>query len=213
MPSAVDWTLYLVLETAPWGKDPLTVAEAALRGGVTVLQLREKARPVSERYRIGLRLRELTRRYGVPLIVNDRVDLARALEADGVHVGPEDLPPALVRRLLGPEGILGVSGDTLEEVAAAEAAGATYLGVGTVYPTRTKADAGEAIGPEGIARIVAATSLPVVAIGGITAENLAPVVAAGAAGVAVVSAICAADDPEAAARRLREAIETARRGR
>ena len=149
----LDMRLYLVLDPErTGGRDPVAVAEAALRGGVTVLQLRWKNGPLREMLRLGEALRDLCRRYGVPFLVNDRVDAALALAADGVHVGQEDLPAAVARRLLGPQAYVGVSARTPEQARAAEAEGADYLGTGSVFPTGSKENA-IWIGLEGLARV------------------------------------------------------------
>ncbi|MBW3625302.1 MAG: thiamine phosphate synthase, partial [Armatimonadetes bacterium] len=157
-----------------------------------------------ELYDLAAEIRQATRHTPTLFIVNDRLDIALAVDADGAHVGPDDLPWHEARRLLGPDRILGVSAATPEEVTRAEAVGADYLGVGPAYATGSKADAGEAIGPEGIARIVALTRLPVLAIGGITAANAAPLWEAGARGIAVISAIAGAEEMTAAIRELQE---------
>ncbi len=205
----LDLRLYLILDPAFTGGRPLLeIAEAALRGGVTVVQLRWKAGPLREMLSLGEALRDLCRRYGVPFLINDRVDVALALHADGVHGGQEDLPPEVARRLLGPRALIGVSARTPEQAQAAEAAGADYLGVGSVFPTSSKVDP-VLIGLEGLARVARSTRLPVVAIGGVRAENAADCIRAGAVGVAVISAITQAPDPEGAARSLRRAVDQA----
>ncbi len=207
-----DLRVYLVLDpTLTSGRSPLEIAEAALRGGVTVLQLRWKSGPLREMLRLGEALRELCRRYGVPFLINDRVDVAMALHADGVHLGQDDLPPEVARHLLGPHALIGISARTPEQARAAEAAGADYLGTGSVFPTASKANP-TLIGLEGLAAVVRSTRLPVVAIGGVNPENAAACIRAGAAGVAVISAITQAPDPEAAARALRQAVEEALAG-
>jgi len=206
--------LYVIVDTAVAGdRDPVALAAAAIAGGATAIQLRAKDLPTVRQVAVARALADLARRHAVLFIVNDRLDVALAVEADGVHLGWEDLPPADARRLLGPERVLGVSAGNLEEARAALAAGADYLGVGPIFPTRTKADAGEAIGLEGLRAIRALSPVPIVAIGGITAENAAAVIAAGADGVAVISAVLLAPDPTAAARRLRQVIDEARRAR
>ncbi len=206
--------LYVIVDTAVAGdRDPVALAAAAIAGGATAIQLRAKDLPTVRQVAVARALADLARRHAVLFIVNDRLDVALAVEADGVHLGWEDLPPAEARRLLGPERVLGVSAGNLEEARAALAAGADYLGVGPIFPTRTKADAGEAIGLEGLRAIRALSPVPIVAIGGITAENAAAVIAAGADGVAVISAVLLAPDPTAAARRLRQVIDEARRAR
>ena len=212
-----DWSVYLVTgESLSAGRTtPETVADA-IAGGVSVVQLRDKDRSVRERYETGQRIRELTRDADVPLIVNDRVDLAALLDADGVHLGDDDLPVQAARRLLGEDAIVGRSVSTVDEATDAAAAGADYLGVGTVYRTGSKSDIpGEThgVGPERVADIAAAVDIPLVGIGGVTAENAAEVVEAGADGVAVITEITRADDPEAAAAALREAVERGRERR
>jgi len=211
-----SWRTYLVTQRSrSAGRSTEAVVEAALAGGVDVVQLREKDRDARERYRLGRRLRELTREAGMPLIVNDRVDLAAALDADGVHLGQSDLPVEVAREQLGPEATVGCSTSTVAEAEAAAAAGADYLGCGAVYGTDSKdvRDAKDGIGPERIREIARAVDVPVVGIGGIDADNAAPVVEAGAVGVAVIGAITAADDPERAARELRGTVLEARERR
>ncbi len=212
MKQTVDWSVYVITDRRVAGdRSILEVVRAALRGGATVVQLREKAATTRQMIELGRALHRITQEAGVPLIVNDRVDVALAVEAEGVHVGQDDMPAALARRLIGPDRILGVSAGTVEEAVQAERDGADYLGVGDVYGTPSKPDAGEPIGVEGLAEIARAVSIPVVAIGGIRPDNAAAVIRAGASGVAVISAVVGAPDPEAAARRLREAVERAAR--
>ena len=210
----VDWDVYLVTQASlSAGRSTPEIVAAAIDGGVGVVQLREKDRSARERYEVGRELRELTREAGVTFVVNDRVDLAQALDADGVHLGDEDLPIPVARDLLGPDAVIGRSVATVSDATAAEAAGADYLGVGVVYRTDSKDDVPEAnhgIGPGRVGDIVDAVDIPVVGIGGITAENAGAVVAAGADGVAVISAITAAEDPRAATAALGDAV---RRGR
>jgi thiamine-phosphate pyrophosphorylase len=204
--------LYLVTdERLSRGRATAEIVRAAIRGGIDAVQLRGKDLPAREQLAIGRELQAITREAGVLFIVNDRVDLALALAADGVHVGQDDLPAEIVRRLVGPEMIIGVSAATIPEALAARAARADYLGVGAIYGTATKLDAGAATGPQLLSTIAGAVDLPLVAIGGINATNVAAVIAAGAAGAAVVSAIIAADDPEAAARELQRRIAAALR--
>ena len=208
-----NYGTYLVTQQSiSEGRSTVEIVEAAIEGGVDVVQLREKETDARWRYELGLELRELTADAGVDLIVNDRVDVAEAIGADGVHVGQSDLPVAVARDLLGPDAVVGCSTATVEEALEAEAAGADYLGVGTVYATTSKdvERYKDGVGPERIAEIVDAVSIPVVGIGGITADNAGPVVEAGAAGVAVISEITAADDPEAATAALSDAVETAK---
>lgn len=199
--------VYLVMDLSQ-GRESLRMAEAALSGGVTMVQLREKKAPLPEVLKLGKELRELCLRYKVPFLVNDRVDVALLLDADGVHVGQDDIPGLAVRELLGPGKIIGISAGTMGEAEIAKAQGADYLGVGAVYSTMTKGDAGLPIGTELIQQIKTRWSeIPVVGIGGIQADNAAPVVLSGADGIAVVSAITKAADAGQAARELSECVK------
>lgn len=194
------------------GRSTVDVVGAALAGGIDVVQLREKHATARERLAIGRELRRLTADADVPLVVNDRIDLAAAVGADGVHLGDDDLPIDVAREQLGPDALVGRSVSTVAGAREAEAAGADYLGVGAVYRTESKETRPEQteIGLDRVAEVCDAVSIPVVGIGGITHERAADVVAAGADGVAVVSEITGADDPEAATRRLREAVAAGR---
>jgi thiamine-phosphate pyrophosphorylase len=196
-------------ERAARGRPIVELVAAALEGGATAIQLREKALDTLAQVKLGRELRRVTRAAGALLIVNDRVDVAVAVEADGVHLGQDDLPPQVARRILGADAIIGGSAGNPAELAVCLAGGVDYLGAGPMYPTGSKADAGPAIGPAGLARIRQATDLPIVGVGGIDAANTGPVIAAGADGVAVISAILGAEDVREAARRVREAVEQA----
>src|SRR6266699_4931454 len=201
-----------VLTDREWsrGRDMLSVAATALDGGATVIQLRDKSASTRLLIEEGLALRALTRERGALLIVNDRVDVALAVEADGAHVGQEDMPAGLARRLLGAKRILGVSAANIEEADEAIAGGADYLGVGPIFPSPGKADAGPATGVHLLTELVKRYTIPLIAIGGITAENAAEVIRAGACGVAVITAVVYAEDITAASRQLRLAVDTAR---
>lgn len=201
-----------VLTDREWsrGRDTLTVAAAAIAGGATVIQLRDKYATTRTLVEEGRALRVLTREHGVLLIVNDRIDVALAVDADGAHVGQDDMPADVARQLLGPDRILGVSAGTLAEAERAIADGADYLGVGPIYPTRGKSDAGAPTGEGLLSEIAQRSSVPQVAIGGITAENAPAIIAAGAAGVAVITAVVNAEDVTAAARRLALAVRGGR---
>lgn len=188
------------------GRSHPEVVRAAIAGGATAVQLREKDGSTREMVEIGLELRRITREAGVLFIVNDRVDVAMAVEADGVHVGQSDMPAALVRKLVGPAMIVGVSASTVEKARQAVRDGADYLGVGAVYPTGSKADAGRPVGLERLREIRSQVNIPIVGIGGINLSNAAQVMAAGADGVSVISAVVSADDVAAAARQLLEAV-------
>ena len=206
-----DLTLYLVAGSEAVGKRSLAeVVAAAVRGGVTLVQLREKSLPDAPMIDLAREIKGVLQASGVPLIINDRVEVALAAEADGVHLGLDDLAAAEARARLGPERILGVSAGTPEEAALVDPALADYAGVGSVFATSTKPDAGPPIGLEGLAGLRARIPLPVVAIGGIGAGQAESVMARGVEGLAVVSAICGAADPEAAARDLRRAIAAGR---
>lgn len=198
--------LYLVLDPDFCIGDPEKTVEAAIHGGVTMVQLRAKHLTDREAIALGVALCAICTKAGVPFVVNDRVDLALALNADGVHLGVDDLPIAIARRLLGPDRLIGYSPETDDQARSAQERGADYLGIGPIFGTATKADAGKALGVDEFARRHALTPRPVVAIGGINATNAAQAIDAGADGIAVVSAILRAPDPEAAARALASAI-------
>lgn len=207
----VDYGVYLVTDRASCRGRALTdVVVAAVTGGVTVVQLREKHADTREFVELARALKALLAPRGVPLLINDRVDVAQASRADGVHVGQGDMHPAQVRALLGPMALIGLSVETMEQAREAEALDVDYLGVSPVFSTPTKTDTAPPWGLDGLARLRAATGRTLVAIGGIGAANAASVLAAGADGLAVVSALCAADDPERAAAELRRAVRTVR---
>ena len=197
--------LYAVTDRAWVGRQTLLEQiESALAGGVTLVQLREKRMSGEDLVREAREVRALCHRYGVPLILNDDVDAALASGADGVHVGAEDLPVRSVRERVGQGMIVGATAKTVAQAQAAEAAGADYLGVGAVFPSPTKQNAIR-ITAEELRTICASVSIPAVAIGGITRENLGELRGCGMAGIAVVSAIFSAEDIQAAARELRDA--------
>jgi thiamine-phosphate pyrophosphorylase len=202
-----DLRLMLVTDAAMTARRGLlaTVREAVM-GGVTVVQLRDKDAPDDDLVALAVALRAELAPRGVPLIVNDRPAAAKAAGADGVHIGQEDGDPRAVRRLLGPGAILGLSVTKAAEVATVDADIVDYVGLGPVFSTATKADAAPPLGLDGLRSAGAMLPAPFVAIGGIDARNAGPVMAAGAAGIAVVSAICGASDPRAAAAALRLAI-------
>ena len=216
---AFDLTLYLVVGSDVTQGRPLDeVVAAAVRGGATLVQLREKALGDAELVEAARALKTRLAPLGVPLIVNDRVEAAQAAGADGVHLGQGDLDAVRARAILGPDALIGVSAGTPEEVARVDQGLADYVGIGSVYATATKPDAGPPIGIAGLAALAASLRpLPVVAIGGIGVREAAEVMAAqfmagrcAADGIAVVSAICGAQDPEAAARALRREIDVGR---
>lgn len=191
--------LYFIMGSTNTGmQDPIHVLECALRGGITCFQLREKgmgAKSGEELLEFARRCQMLCKEYGVPFIVNDDVELALKLDADGVHVGQDDELAAIVRKRIGTGKVLGVSAHTMDEVLTAIEAGADYIGMGPVYPTTSKLDAKPVAGTQFIQTIRSAfPDLPIVGIGGITVQNFAPVFAAGANGVSVISAIASAED-------------------
>ena len=204
----IDWSVYVITgRPSAHGRSVIDVVRATIRGGAGVVQLRAKTGSPRQVLTLGRALLAVTRAAGLPLIVNDRVDLALALGADGAHVGQDDLPVAAARRLLGPDRLLGVSVRTVAEAEAAVRAGADHLGAGDVYGTRSKDDAGVPIGASRLAAVARSVSVPVLAIGGITAQNAEDVARAGAAGVAVISAVFHAEDPEAATRALHARVQ------
>jgi thiamine-phosphate pyrophosphorylase len=197
--------LRLIVVTDPdcgAGRTVVDVVRAVLRGGAPVIQLRMKDASAREMTELARALLIETRAAGALLFINDRVDVALAVGADGAHVGQDDLPVAAARRIAPPGFLLGVSAETPELARAAEVDGADYVGAGPVYLTGSKADAGDAVGVSRIAEVAAAVRIPVIGIGGITIENAPAVLHAGAAGVAVISAVMRAADPEAAVRAL-----------
>lgn len=206
----MDPSLYVILDrAAAGGRDLATILEGAIRGGCRMVQLRDKEWPSGRLLPLAQRLRARCRAAGVTFIVNDRADLAVAVEADGVHLGQEDLPAPLARPLLRPGMILGLSTHSVEQARAAHAAGADYIAVGSMFPTATKPDF-ELVGPGLIRKLRAEIRTPLIGIGGITPANVAEVIHAGADGVAVIAAVCAAEDPAAATRQLLDAIGRAR---
>lgn len=202
----LDYSVYLVAQTdaAPAERLLETVA-AAVQGGVTLVQLREKNAATGVFVALALKLKTMLDAHNIPLLINDRLDVALACGAHGVHLGQDDMPLALARQILGPDKIIGISAGNVAEALAAQKGGADYLGVGAIYATPTKADAGTPLGPEGLRAITARVDLPVVAIGGMKAHNTALMRQNGARGVAVVSGIMAAADPARAAREIKQA--------
>ena len=204
---AGDLRLYAVTDSA-WlrGRALEDAVAAAIRGGATFVQLREKACSHEERCALARQVLAVCRLAGVPFVVDDDVACAREVGADGVHVGQKDIAAREARALLGPDAVVGVSAQTPGQAVRAVADGADYLGVGAVFPTGTKADADD-VGLPGLAAVCRAVDVPVVGIGGISAANAAQLAGTGACGVAVVSALFAAADPEGAARGLRAAVD------
>ena len=192
--SKIDYSIYLLTDDAClMGRPLLECVEQALRAGVTLLQYRSKYKDGGAMYQEALALKELCDRYDVPLIINDRVDVALAVGAAGVHVGQDDLPCSVVRQLVGSDFVIGVSAHNPEEARKAAADGADYLGCGAVFGTGTKAGVAK-LGLERLQNIRQAVTIPMVGIGGVKADNYAEVLATGADGAAIISGILAADD-------------------
>ena len=197
----LDLSLYLVTDKSDDVEKFLNTIEEAIKGGVTVVQIREKTAETLDFYNLALKVKEITTKYGVPLIINDRVDVALAIDADGVHVGQSDMPCDVTRKLIGEEKILGVSAATIDEAKKAQYDGADYIGSGAIFPTATKDDA-PSITKKDLKEIVESIDIPVVAIGGITLENANELKDTGIAGLSVVSAIMSADNPKKASQEL-----------
>ena len=202
MKPAIDYSIYLVTDEACLhGRPLLACVEEALAAGVTLVQYRAKAADGGVLYAEACRLKELCDKYSVPLIINDRLDIALAVGAAGVHLGQDDLPCAVARRLLGEDFIIGVSAHNPAEAVQAVSEGADYLGCGAVFGTATKHDVAK-LGLENLRAIRKAVAVPMVGIGGITADNYAEVLATGADGAAIVSGILAQDDIGAVVKKL-----------
>lgn len=201
-------TLYLIADVEHCRGDVATSVETAVQSGVTMVQLRSKTGIDRETVALAEHLGVLCRRAGIPLVINDRVDVAMAVGANGVHLGVDDMPVHIARRLLGPDAIIGFSPDSDAGILSAGAQGASYLGIGPVYGTSTKGDAGAALGVEELRRRVELSPLPVVAIGGISQHHVSNVMDKGPDGIAVVSAILGAPDVGAATRALRHSVDT-----
>ena len=205
----IDFQLYLISDRhgLPPGRSLMETVAAALAGGVRAVQLREKDLCPRDLLPLALELRTLTRRFGARLLINDRIDIAQAVAADGVHLAGSSLPTAMARHLLGPSALIGVSTHHLDEVLAAARDGADFVTFGPVYPTPSKAAYGAPVGLDALRRVCAAAPLPVFALGGIKTPHLPELMAAGAAGIALISAILSADDPTQAAAALCRGID------
>jgi thiamine-phosphate pyrophosphorylase len=203
----VDYSLYLVTDRVlSLGRSNLEVIQAAVRGGVTLVQLREKEATTKEFYQEGLKIRAYLKTRDIPLIINDRIDMALALDAEGVHLGQEDMPIDAARKILGPQKIIGASVFTPEEAKIAEALGADYLGLSPIFVTETKPELTQHLGIKGIPLLKEAVRIPVVGIGSMSESNAYEAVKAGLDGVAVVSAICSREDPRAAAEAIKKEV-------
>jgi thiamine-phosphate pyrophosphorylase len=203
----VDYSLYLVTDrTLSRDRSSEEIVSAAVRGGVTCVQLREKHCSTREFIREARSLQPLLHRLKIPLIINDRLDVALAIAADGIHLGQSDMHIRDARRLVGKKMIIGISAENLNDAIVAEQEGADYIGISPVFATDTKTDTAAPLGLEGIRRIRRAVGIPLVGIGGINFSNAREIISAGADGVAVVSAIIAADCPETAAAELKKML-------
>ena len=197
----LDLSLYLVTDKSDDVEKFLKTIEEGIKGGVTVVQIREKTADTLDFFNLALKVKEITRKYNVPLIINDRVDVALAIDAERVHVGQSDMPCDVTRKLVGPDKIVGVSAATIDEARKAEKDGADYIGTGAVFPTATKDDAPK-ITKKDLKEIVDSINIPVVAIGGITLDNAHELIDTGIAGLSVVSAIMSSDDPKKSSEKL-----------
>lgn len=197
----LDLSLYLVTNNSEDEEKFLNIIEESLKGGVSVVQLREKKAETLDFYNLALKVKEITQKYNVPLIINDRIDIALAIDADGVHVGQSDMPAKTARSMIGEDKILGVSAANIKEAKKAQRDSADYIGVGAVYPTNTKDDA-TSVPKKELKEIVKSVDIPVVAIGGITQENTHELNDCGIDGLSVVSAIMEAKNPKIASKNL-----------
>lgn len=197
----LDLSLYLVTDKSDDVEKFLKTIEEAIKGGASVVQIREKTADTLDFYNLALKVKEITEKHDVPLIINDRVDVALAVDAEGVHVGQSDMPCDVTRALVGPDKIVGVSAATIEEARKAESDGADYIGTGAVFPTATKDDAPK-ITKKDLKEIVESISIPVVAIGGITLNNAHELNDTGIAGLSVVSAIMSSENPKKSSEEL-----------
>lgn len=202
-----DLNLYLVTDRPlSLGRDMEWIVTQAVEGGVTMVQLREKDADTREFIELAQRLKAVLAPLGVPLLINDRVDVALAVDADGVHIGQSDMPYEMARRLLGPDKIIGLSVENMDDVRRANELDVDYIGISPVYSTTTKTDTAAPFGLEGLREAVRLSVHPTVAIGGMNARTAADVMACGTDGIAVVSAIVSADSPLEAARNLKEIV-------
>ena len=197
----LDLSLYLVTDNSDDVEKFLNTIEEAIKGGVSIVQIREKTADTLDFYNLALKVKEITSKYNVPLIINDRVDVALAIDADGIHVGQSDMPCDVTRALVGSDKIVGVSAATIEEAEKAEKDGADYIGTGAVFPTKTKDDAPK-VTKKDLKEIMDSINIPVVAIGGISLDNAHELKDSGIKGLSVVSAIMSSDNPKKSAEEL-----------
>lgn len=199
--NSLNLSLYLVTNNSEDEEKFLNIIEESLKGGVSVVQLREKKAETLDFYNLALKVKEITQKYNVPLIINDRIDIALAIDAEGVHIGQSDIPAQIARLLIGKDKILGVSAANIKEAKKAQRDSADYIGVGAVYPTNTKDDA-TSVSKKELKEIVKSVDIPAVAIGGITRENAHELNDCGIDGISVVSAIMNSQNPKTASENL-----------
>ncbi|MDW8801892.1 thiamine phosphate synthase [Clostridium sp. A1-XYC3] len=200
----IDYSLYLITDRSFLkGRSLKTVVEDSILGGVTMVQVREKNISTREFFKVALEVKEVTDHYKIPLIINDRIDIAQAINADGVHLGQDDMPLKIARKILGKNRIIGISAGTLEEALEAERDGADYLGIGAIFYTGTKKDIDVPLGIETLKDIYQNINIPAVAIGGINESNFREVLATGVNGISIISAVLGKEDIKAAARSLK----------
>jgi len=207
----LDPTLYLVTDRGlSLGRSLQWVVEKAVKGGTTLVQLREKDLDTRPFIESAISIKKILDHHGVPLLINDRVDVALAVGADGVHLGRHDMPYELARKILGRDAIIGLSVESYQQAEQVSRLEADYIAISPVYTTPTKEELTEALGLEGVSRITGLCPQPAIGIGSIKTHNAADVIRAGADGIAVVSGICSAEDPGEAARELKQVVQKAR---
>lgn len=201
---SIDYSLYLVTDNKnKTTEEFLNIIEEAIKGGVTLVQLREKSSTTKDFYDLALKVKKITSKYNIPLIINDRIDIAIAIDADGIHVGQDDMPCSIVREIIGDNKILGVSASTIEEAIKAQEDGANYIGTGAIFPTSTKDDAPK-ITKNDLKKITESIKIPTIAIGGITLKNMKNLSDSGINGISVVSAIMDSEDPKKTSENLKK---------
>lgn len=199
----INYKLYLITDRSFLnGRSLKECVEDAIKGGVTLIQIREKDASTREFYEVAKEVKEVTSKYNIPLIINDRIDIAIAIDAEGVHLGQSDMPLKLARKILGKDKIIGISANNLEEALEAQKDGADYVGLGPIFYTGTKKDIDEPIGVQGLREITENIDIPSVAIGGINKENAKLVLESGVQGISLISAILESEDVEKASREL-----------
>jgi thiamine-phosphate pyrophosphorylase len=200
----IDYSLYLVTDKKNKSDiEFLDIIEESIKGGVNLVQIREKTSKTKDFYYLSIKVKEITLKYNVPLIINDRIDIALAIDADGVHIGQEDMPISVTRKIIGKDKILGVSASTIKEAKVAEKEGADYIGCGAVFPTSTKDDASY-IQKTDLKEITKSITIPTIAIGGITKHNIIELKNTGIKGISVVSSIMESDNPKQSAINLKK---------